>query len=131
MRKWILSGLILALAFGVASAQAPVQTLPAPATTENGNASGAATGAYVQVFAQAAAGPSGQATRRGCTIINNSAANVMYVTEGYSVGNSLDANAVKLAVGQAYYCAAGAGMVLQGQINVKGTAADLYYAAKW
>lgn len=131
MKRLILSLWFAAAVVDMASAQAPVQTLPAPATTENGNNSGIATGAYVQVWAAASAGPSGQATRRGCTIINNSASNVMYVTEGYSVAGSLDSNAVKLAVGQAYYCAAGAGMVLQGQINVKGTLADTYYAAKW
>jgi hypothetical protein len=121
---------LLALA-GVALAQQAVVTIPAGATTAGANASStiAVTNTFQQVFAAAQGVAGVAAARKGCTIVNYGS-NTMWVTEGYAVASALKANAIQLAVGQAYYCDVGT-TVLQGLVSITGTAAEAFYAAQW
>ncbi len=121
--KEVLRRLLIGAAWGLALmgmawSQAPVQTIPYPAYSAGGNVSGTITS--TSVFQQLWPASTVGQPRKGCTIRNESASNVMYVTEGFGIVASSTTNAVKLNVGDQYYCGVG-GVALQGQINISGT----------
>ena len=106
----------------------PVATVPYPASSVGGNASSTigGTGTFQKVFS-ATSGTG--AFRKGCTIQNNGT-HSMYVTEGLGVAASTESNSVVLAAGGIYYCQVG-GIVLDGEIDITGTATDAFYAAQY
>lgn len=106
----------------------PVATVPYPATSAGGNASGtiAATGTFQKVWSATGAGTP---LRKGCTIQNNGTHN-MYVSEGLGVAASTESNSLVLAAGGIYYCSVN-GVVLDGEIDITGTAGDAFYAAQY
>lgn len=127
-------GLGLGLALP-ALAQQAVWTVPQPATSAGGNASGTITGtnSFKLLFAGTSlapgASPAGGGPRHGCTVINQSTRN-MYVSEGKTAATATTGSSVTLAAGQAYYCNWN-GTVLVGEIDIAGTDGDAYYAAQY
>lgn len=115
----------------------PVQTIPYPATTAGGNASGtiSTTGTFQEVFSASptpAGGLSGASggQRHGCAIQNQSASDKMYVSEGQSAATATEAASWILAPGATFYCERN-GVVLSGEIDITGTATDAFYAAQY
>ena len=131
MRKgWLLVVLGLVAAsptFGQNAAvnNPPVQTWPAPGTTAGGNVSSTitATGVFQMLW-------TANLARRGCTIVNESSSDTMYITESLTVGGSSQALAAALPPLGVYYCTNG-GVVLTGQVNITGTSGDSFYAAQY
>lgn len=119
-----------------ALAQQTVSTIPAPATSLGGNASGtiAVTGVFQKVFSGAAnsLAPSvgSPGTRHGCTVENNGT-HSMYVTEALGIAASTATNSAVVAAGSAYYCTNVGGTVLTGEIDITGTSGDAFYAAQY
>lgn len=129
---WAVSSLLALLWAGYALAQSgqPVTTLPAPATTAGGNASGTitSTNTFQLVFAATKQTPESP-QRRGCTIQNNGTHN-MWVTEGYTVATATAANAVVVPQAGIYYCSVN-NIALTGEIDITGTSGDAFYAAQY
>lgn len=125
----------LVLAPALALAQTPVWTVPQPGTTAGGNGSStiAVTNTFQKVFAASSAAPGAApgspGSRHGCTVINQGGNN-MWVTEALGVTASTKALAVVLVPNQAYYCNWN-GTVLEGEIDITGTAGDGFYAAQY
>ena len=131
---WRLAVALVLVAAG-ARAQQPVWTVPQPATTTGGNASGTVTGnsSFKKVFSSTSPAPanvpSGGSPRHGCTLINQGSHN-MYVTEGLGVAASTTSNSVILVPNQPYYCNWN-GTVLTGEIDIAGTDGEAFYAAQY
>lgn len=121
-------GLVLVMGLmGPVGAQVPVVTAPSPTSTKGGNSSttiGTGGGTFQLVFAGAAA-------RRGCTIVNKSGSDDMWVTEGIGVGGSSETLGALVLPGYAWYCANPGGTVLTGEVDITGTAGDGFYAAQY
>lgn len=103
-------------------------TVPVPATSAGGNASGTitATGTFQKVFSAAPT----STPRHGCIIQNNGAA-TMSVSEGKTAGTATAATSYTLAAsGGTFTCGQG-GAVLQGEIDITGTATQVFYAVQF
>ena len=115
------------LAQGQNPTSAPiVQTVPATRTTAGSNASGTitATGTFQNVFG---ASP----VRTGCLIENNGAAS-MWVSEGVPVATPpTEAKSQVLAAGASFSCERNGGSVLTGEIDITGTATQVFYAVQY
>ena len=115
------------LAQGQNPTSAPiVQTVPAGRTTAGSNASGTitATGTFQKVFG---ASP----VRTGCLIENNGAAS-MWVSEGVPVATPpTEAKSQVLAAGASFSCERNGGSVLTGEIDITGTATQVFYAVQY
>jgi hypothetical protein len=127
---------LLLISPALADQAAPVQTIPYPATTAGGNASGTISpggSTFQLLFAATGPGVSGSgvsAPRKGCTIINNGS-HTMYVTEGLGTVASTTALAVPVPAGGPYYCASPGNTVLTGEIDITGTNGEAFYAAQY
>jgi len=109
-------------------AQTTIQTIPAPATTANGNQSGTITtsNTFQKVFgATAVGGP----FRHGCEIQNNGAAN-MWVSEGKSAATAAETSSHVVAAGGVWYCDRN-DVALQGEVDITGTATQAFYAVQY
>jgi len=105
-----------------AQAQQYVRTTPASTTTTDASGTISATNTFQKVL-------SSNVTRSGCTIQNNGSHN-MFVTENRGLSGSSLTNSTILAPGGIYHCEVG-GMVLTGEIDITGTAADAFYATQY
>jgi hypothetical protein len=104
------------------------QTVPAPATTAGGNASGTitTTGTFQKVFSAVAVG---SPPRKGCLIENNGAA-AMDVSEGKTAATATAATSYVLAAGASWTCQQG-GVALQGEVDITGTSTQVFYAVQF
>lgn len=120
MKRLLIAGLILIGASFPAYAQNPVVTQP---STRNAlsTASGTATVSFVSVFAA-------NVNRLGC-VIQNKGSNNMFVNV-VSLATATISNSAIVAPGASLNCAL-FGTVLTGQISLKGTAGDDFYASQY
>lgn len=111
-------------------------TIGIPATTAGGNKSGSVTttNAFQLVFAAAAPQVSnGAAVRHGC-IIENTGNGTLYVSEGKTAATATTTTSFQLTASTGtnpvFTCDRLWG-VLQGEIDIGGTAANTFYAAQF
>ena len=102
-------------------------TVPVPATSAGGNNSGTitATGTFQKIFGAAPT----STPRHGCLVQNNGAAS-MDVSEGKTAGTATAATSYVIAAGASWSCGQG-GAVLQGEIDITGTATQVFYAVQF
>lgn len=126
------------LAFGLrpCSAQQFVTTIPAPASSAGGDASGtiAVTNTFQKLFAGAGnsiaptVGTPG--ARHGCSVQNNGT-HTMYVSESLGVAASALTTSWQIAAsGGLFNCNFG-GVVLFGEIDITGTSGDTFVAKQF
>lgn len=120
MKSLLLILSLLVASFSFAIAQNPVVTQPSERTALS-TASGTATASFVSVFAA-------NLNRLGC-VIQNKGSNNMYVNF-VSLATATISNSSMVAPGASAGCTL-YGTVITGQVSVRGTAGDDYYAAQY
>jgi len=115
-------GLLIGLATLPTMAQQTVIVQPVGVGGTNDSGVIASSSAFQKVFDE-------NSSRKGC-VIQNKSSNSMYVTVGVGVADSTQDGSFVLAANSSFHCADGI-VTLTGEVDIKGTQNDKFYASQY